>query len=135
RLASVPRDHLTITLSYRPPLDWASTLDYYRRHRLVGLETVEGDALSRVFKIGDATGWLRVRPVAGKAALALELALADKRHLLGVVRRVRRMLDLDSDPLLVAEAFARCPKLAAAMARHPGLRLARGFDPFETAVA
>jgi AraC family transcriptional regulator of adaptative response / DNA-3-methyladenine glycosylase II len=44
------------------------------------------------------------------------------------------MFDLDSDPLLVANAFAAVPLLDRLARRSPGLRAARGWDPFETAI-
>src|SRR6266508_4368978 len=44
------------------------------------------------------------------------------------------MFDLDCDPMLIAKNFARIPLLAKLCERFPGLRLARGWDAFETAV-
>ncbi len=44
------------------------------------------------------------------------------------------MFDLDSDPVLIARCFARVPVLAKLCDRFPGLRLPRGWDPFETAI-
>jgi AraC family transcriptional regulator of adaptative response / DNA-3-methyladenine glycosylase II len=44
------------------------------------------------------------------------------------------MFDLDSDPVLIANCFAQVPVLAKLCERFPGLRLPRGWDPFETAI-
>jgi AraC family transcriptional regulator of adaptative response / DNA-3-methyladenine glycosylase II len=44
------------------------------------------------------------------------------------------MFDLDSDPLLIADSFARIPLLAELCRRFPGLRVPGGWDPFETAI-
>ena len=44
------------------------------------------------------------------------------------------MFDLDCDPVLIAKSFERIPLLAALCRRFPGLRVARGWDCFETAI-
>jgi AraC family transcriptional regulator of adaptative response / DNA-3-methyladenine glycosylase II len=44
------------------------------------------------------------------------------------------MFDLDCDPGLSAKSFEKIPLLATLCHRFPGLRLARGWDPFETAI-
>ena len=58
----------------------------------------------------------------------------DPKIRLEVVLRVRKMFDLDCDPLLIARSFERIPLLTRLCRRFPGLRLPRGWDPFETAV-
>jgi AraC family transcriptional regulator of adaptative response / DNA-3-methyladenine glycosylase II len=132
---------IKLSLPYRPPLDWDGLLDYYRRHRVAGVETIEAGTYSRVFKLGEpnananAIGFFRVRPHANKPELLLEMTISDTRHLLRAVQRVRHMFDLDSDPVLIANAFAQSKLLASLQQKLPGVRLARGFDAFETAVA
>lgn len=44
------------------------------------------------------------------------------------------MFDLDCDPRLIEKGFRRIPLLASLCHRYPGLRLPRGWDPFETAI-
>jgi AraC family transcriptional regulator, regulatory protein of adaptative response / DNA-3-methyladenine glycosylase II len=44
------------------------------------------------------------------------------------------MFDLDCDPALIAKSFEQIPLLATLCRRSPGLRLARGWDSFETAI-
>ena len=48
--------------------------------------------------------------------------------------RVRRLLDLDADPLAVDEVLAGQPALAGLVARRPGLRSPGAVDGFEMAV-
>ncbi|HJT20673.1 MAG TPA: AlkA N-terminal domain-containing protein [Nitrospira sp.] len=128
---------IRLSLSYRAPLDWDGVLDYYRRHRIAGVEAIEGETYSRVFKLGEAgaTGFFRVRPHGTKPELLLEITISDTRHLLRAVQRIRLMFDLDCDPLLIANAFEQSVFLASLQEKYPGIRLARGFDPFETAIA
>jgi AraC family transcriptional regulator, regulatory protein of adaptative response / DNA-3-methyladenine glycosylase II len=44
------------------------------------------------------------------------------------------MFDLDCNPGLIAKSFEKIPLLATLCRRFPGLRLARGWDAFETAI-
>jgi len=44
------------------------------------------------------------------------------------------MFDLDSDPLLIANIFQSHKFLDSLWKQYPGLRIARGWDPFETAI-
>jgi AraC family transcriptional regulator of adaptative response / DNA-3-methyladenine glycosylase II len=66
--------------------------------------------------------------------LKLRTTTADPSILDEVISRVRRMFDVDSDPILIANCFAQVPVLAKLCDRFPGLRLPRGWDPFETAI-
>jgi AraC family transcriptional regulator of adaptative response / DNA-3-methyladenine glycosylase II len=44
------------------------------------------------------------------------------------------MFDLDCDPAVIEQSFKPIPLLANLCRRHPGLRLPRGWDPFESAI-
>jgi 3-methyladenine DNA glycosylase/8-oxoguanine DNA glycosylase len=44
------------------------------------------------------------------------------------------MFDLDCDPRAIGRSLGRVPLLATLCRRYPGLRLARGWDAFETAI-
>ena len=126
-----------LVLSYRPPFDWNSLLGYYQRHQIGGVEAIESGIYSRVFHLREsgATGFFRARPHPRKPALLLEMTITDTRQLLNAVQRIRSMFDMDADPLLIAEAFAQSSLLKRLHAECPGARLARGFDPFETAIS
>ncbi|HMU54511.1 MAG TPA: Ada metal-binding domain-containing protein [Nitrospira sp.] len=128
---------IRLGLAYRPPFDWHGLLEYYRRHHVAGVDAIEGEVYSRVFAFDgkETTGYFRIRPDGRKPELALEICLSDTRRLLRIVQRIRHMFDLDSDPALIAQAFAQSGVLSTLQRRHPGARLARGFDPFETAIA
>jgi len=66
--------------------------------------------------------------------LDLRVIGAETQALGRLVRNVRRMFDLDSDPLLVANAFAGSARLGRLYRKRPGLRAPRGWDAYETAV-
>jgi AraC family transcriptional regulator of adaptative response / DNA-3-methyladenine glycosylase II len=62
------------------------------------------------------------------------LRLSDPRDLAPAVARLRRLLDLDADPVAVDAALAADPVLAPSVAAAPGIRLPGTVDPAETAL-
>jgi AraC family transcriptional regulator of adaptative response / DNA-3-methyladenine glycosylase II len=134
RSKSAAAGGIELTLAYRPPYDWQSLIEFYRNHPIPGVERIAENSFERIFRLAGKIGSLRVQPVGGKPQLKLTVMADDPRLLFQVVHRVRRMFDLDSDPMLVAESFARSPLLAQLVDRFPGLRVPGAWDPFETAV-
>lgn len=134
-LPASPADQgLTLALPFRPPFDFEAGLAYYRSHRMAGLESFESGTYERVFRLDGRIGLARVRPGLQPASLSLQVIGGDIRSLSRLVRTVRRMFDLDSDPLLVANAFAGDPHLGKLHRKHPGLRSPRGWDAYEVAI-
>lgn len=133
------RDHshrstIELTLSYRPPLDWKHSLHFYRSHAITGVETVTDQAYERVTRVGKSVAHVKVSHADKPAQLKLEITTEDPSVLFTLSQKVRRMFDLDSDPLLVANSFESHPFLDSLYKKYPGLRLAHGWDPFETAI-
>jgi len=129
-----PTEGIELKLSFRPPYDWQSLIRFYQSHPIPGVEYVAENSFERVFRIEGTVGFLRVQPVAGNPQLKLSVVTEDPRLLFGVVNRIRRMFDLDSDPMLIADSFAQVTLLAKLVDRFPGLRVPGSWDPFETAV-
>jgi AraC family transcriptional regulator of adaptative response / DNA-3-methyladenine glycosylase II len=129
---------LTLGLAYRPPFDWKNLLAWHRAHHLRGIETVgdtrDGATYHRVFRHAGKIGAFSLSPIRGENSLRLRIVYPDPSALFPLVQRIRRMFDLDSDPLVVANAFAPSSFASGLVKRFPGLRIARGWDPFETAV-
>ncbi|HSE86479.1 MAG TPA: AlkA N-terminal domain-containing protein [Candidatus Binatia bacterium] len=123
-----------ISLAFRPPYDWQTIIRFYLTHPIPGIERVTEDSFERVFRVGNTIGFLQVRAMVDEPQLKLRTTTADPSILGEIISRVRRMFDLDADPLLIANCFAQVPVLAKLCERFPGLRLPRGWDPFETAI-
>jgi AraC family transcriptional regulator of adaptative response / DNA-3-methyladenine glycosylase II len=123
-----------INLAFRPPYDWQTIIRFYMSHPIPGIERVKEESFERVFRLETTIGFLHVQAMVNKPQLKLRIVAAHPKMFVEVVRRVRRMFDLDSDPVLIANSFARVPVLAKLCDRFPGLRLPRGWDPFETAI-
>lgn len=138
RIAPADGTGLTLRLHYRPPFDFASTLEFLRGRALPGVEVVDACSYSRVFGPAHAPGWLRVAALPGRTgkehALTLELHGGPPAMLLAIVVRLRRMFDLDADPDTIARALSADPRLRPLLRRRPGLRIPSGWDGFEIAV-
>ncbi len=70
----------------------------------------------------------------GDGALACTVRLHDTRDLVTVVARVRRLFDLDADPVAADAVLAGDPALAPLLLKRPGLRAPGSVDGFETAL-
>ncbi|MBA3907463.1 MAG: DNA-3-methyladenine glycosylase 2 family protein [Pseudonocardiales bacterium] len=68
------------------------------------------------------------------AHVTATLRLADPRDLGPAVARMRRLLDLDADPVAIDELLGADPALAEAVAAVPGIRLPGTIDGAETAI-
>ena len=131
---TIPSGSLALRLAYRPPLDFPALLAFLGKRAIPGIERVNADSYERVLGPPDATTWIRVSADPSKPELRLEISGIDSRVITDIVRRVRRMFDLDADLSSVAAVLADTPLLATGLQRRPGLRVPGGWDGFEVAV-
>lgn len=125
---------LVFHVAYRPPYDWSWMLDYLRRRAVAGVERVDGDTYARSFRLREAAGWFRLVPEPVRHRARVEVILPSARGLMRVNRRVRRLFDLDADPLRITGALSRDPTLGPLVRRFPGTRLPGSWDGFEATV-
>ncbi|MCC4621564.1 helix-turn-helix domain-containing protein [Xanthomonas cassavae CFBP 4642] len=132
--AEVPGGELTLRLGYRPPLDWPAMLAFLQRRAIPGIEQIDAGSYRRVIGTAGHASLIDVAPAPQRAELLLRIGATDPRRIPQIVRRVRRVFDLDADLQAVHATLATEPLLAEAIARRPGLRVPGGWDGFETAV-
>ncbi len=132
---------LLLRLGYRPPIEIAALLDFLGRRALAGVEEIVGAPGDRVYRRtlrlprGHGIAEVAERSVAdGDGSLACRLVLSDLRDLGVAVARLRCLLDLDADPLAVADRLATEPTLGELATTRPGLRTPGAVDPHEIAV-
>jgi AraC family transcriptional regulator of adaptative response / DNA-3-methyladenine glycosylase II len=132
--AETPSGALVLRLGYRPPLAFPAMLAFLAKRAIPGIERVGADSYERVIGPTDAATWIRVTANPNKPELLLQIHDADPRAIPDIVRRVRRVFDLDADLAAVHLTFEEDPLLARAIAKRPGLRVPGGWDGFEVAV-
>jgi AraC family transcriptional regulator of adaptative response / DNA-3-methyladenine glycosylase II len=127
-------DSFALQLSYRPPFDWTGMMRFLGTRALKGIESVHEDEYLRTVRLGQHTGWVRVRHAPERRTLLIELTHSLTPVLPALLGRLRNLFDLSARPDVVGAQLARDPLLAGAVARNPGLRVPGAFDGFELVV-
>ena len=125
---------LRLSLAYRPPFDFDGLMTFYRNHRNGNLEWFEGDTLYRLFAFDGKVGTVAISNDPSNASIIVAIDFPDTAFLPRIISRVRKMFDLDSDPLVVANSLELDRKVGALLSKRPGVRLPSGWDEFEVAV-
>jgi AraC family transcriptional regulator of adaptative response / DNA-3-methyladenine glycosylase II len=128
------RDSLTLTLGYRPPLDWTSMLRFLAERATAGVEGVSGNAYLRTIREGEARGWVKVEPARDRNHLIVEVSSELAPALPALLFRLRGLFDLDARPDVIAAQLGFDPTLETALRRHPGVRVPGCVGGFELAV-
>lgn len=123
---------LVLRLPFRAPLDAEGLLGHFAVRAVAGVEHAADGHYARTLRLphGAATVSLTPLPTHVRATLRL----ADPRDLGPAVARLRRLLDLDADPVAVDEVLGADPALAPRVAAIPGIRVPGTVDGFETAL-
>ncbi|HYH32678.1 MAG TPA: AlkA N-terminal domain-containing protein, partial [Pseudonocardia sp.] len=127
---------LVLRLPHRPPFDADGLLGFFAARALDGVESLEGSTYRRTLRLphGAATVALDLAPTPRNGHVVATLRLADPRDLGPAVARLRRLLDLDADPVAVDAALGADGDLAPSVAAVPGIRLPGTVDGVETAL-
>jgi AraC family transcriptional regulator, regulatory protein of adaptative response / DNA-3-methyladenine glycosylase II len=117
-----------LTIGFVPPYDWDRFRRFVTARLIPGLESVDGNVLSRRLKTaaGDVRITAEYRP--DISAFRVVIDLANLRALRDVVERVRTFFDLRCDPGRVHSHLSPMLKIPA------GLRIPGTWDRFETCV-
>lgn len=138
--AADPNAGVTLTLSYRPPIDWDALLAFLAARATPGVEAVADGSYARTVRDGDRVGTVRVYRADPRKShdtapmvVHLDVSAALVPSLMRVTARVRQLFDLDADPVkieshLAASGFAPLGEL------RRGLRVPGAYDGFELAI-
>lgn len=117
-------------LTYQPPYDWQWMTAFLGARALQGIEQQDGDYYQRTLAVIHngvrLTGWLR--HLADINSVELEISPSLEPVTDSVAKQVRRLLDLDAQPLLIAEGLGPLAENAV------GLRLPGCINRFELTV-
>jgi AraC family transcriptional regulator of adaptative response / DNA-3-methyladenine glycosylase II len=127
-------DRLRLTLAARPPFAAAQLFEFLAARAIPGIEFADGAVYSRSLRLPHGHGVAHATVSPGGRGIDVELGLADLRDVKPAVNRLRRLFDLDADPVAVDALLGGDRVVASLVERAPGLRVAGSVDPFETAV-
>lgn len=123
---------VSVRLATRQPFAGRELLAFLGGRAVPGVEHFDGDEYSRTLSLPHGHGVVAVRIVNDHVGATFQLA--DWRDLAPAVGRVRRLLDLDADPVAIDAALGTDRLLAPLVERTPGLRVAGSVDSAETLV-
>ena len=123
---------VSVRLPARRPFAGAELLDFLGQRAVPGVERYDGRTYARTLALPHGHASVALRDAGDHVHATFRLV--DWRDLAPAVGRVRRLLDLDADPLSVDEALWNDAALRPLIDTRPGLRVAGSIDPAETLV-
>ncbi len=134
RPARESSDILTLRIPYRPPYAWTALLNFLRPRALPGVEVVLDDRYRRSIEFDGVASVIEIRQADDGHALELSMPIVESHRLLDVVRRVRRLFDVNADPIEIGAQLCRDADLRPIVRKTPGLRVPGAWCGFELAV-
>ncbi|MGS0561133.1 DNA-3-methyladenine glycosylase 2 family protein [Microbacterium aurugineum] len=121
---------IDLVLPYRGPLDASGIFAWMAARAVPGVEAVSESSFSRHLRMAGGTAWFEVRQDQ-RSGVHLRARVARLGDLAPLVSTVRRIFDLDADPLAIDQALSAHPELTPLVARTPGIRVPGSADPHE----
>ncbi|MFT3859752.1 AlkA N-terminal domain-containing protein [Micropruina sp.] len=123
---------IELRLPLRRPFEASNLFGHLVATAVPGVEEWRDGAYRRTLALPNGPGIVALAPRADHVAATVWLS--DPRDLTPVIARCRRLLDLDADPVAVAEVFGADATLAPLVAAAPGRRVPRTTDGAEFAL-
>lgn len=123
---------LSLRLPFRRPFDAAGVLAFLSDRAIDGVETWSEDGYARTLRLPLGSGVVRVQ--AADDHIRCSLRLSEVGDVSSAVARVRRMLDLDADPIAVDDVLGADQLLAPGVAAVPGIRVPGAADAHELVI-
>ena len=123
---------LSLRLPFRVPLCPDNLFGHLAATAVPGVEEWRDGALRRTLRLPHGQGIVELRPQ--PEHIACQLSLTDLRDLAIAISRCRRLLDLDADPVAVADQLRTDQALAPLVGKAPGRRVPRTVDAAEFAI-
>jgi AraC family transcriptional regulator of adaptative response / DNA-3-methyladenine glycosylase II len=125
-------DDLAVRLAFRAPFDGGALLAWLAARAVPGVEEIDGDIYRRSLRLPRGPGVVEL--AMGADSVRCRLWLADQRDVATAERLCRRLLDLDADPVVVAESLGADRLIGGLVRGAPGLRVPGSVDGAELAV-
>lgn len=127
-------DYIEVKLSYRPPFDWKSMLDFLAYRAIPGVEHVAEESYARSFLMAGKQGDFFAHFSKNENILRLRINFPDTRYLYQIVEKVRLVFDLKADSIEIDNFFGKDKLLKKIVKRNPGTRVPGCWDGFEVTV-
>ncbi|MFT4258192.1 AlkA N-terminal domain-containing protein [Microbacterium sp.] len=121
---------IDLLLPVRGPLDAAGLFAWMSARAVAGVEDATATSFARNLRMLGGAAWFEVR-LDAVGRLRLRASVTALPDLAPLVSTVRRLFDLDADPIAVDAALGAHPELAPLVARTPGIRVPGAADPHE----
>ena len=128
------RGHLMLRLGYRKPFSFQTLLAFLKVRAIPGVEHVDEQSYARTIVLDGQVSLIRVTQHKVDPVLLLSVEGEHAAHLYSISHRVRKLFDLDADPMAINDVLERDPKLKQLVVRAPGQRVPGCWSPFEIAV-
>lgn len=132
---------LDLALPVRQPFDAPDIFRFLAARAVEGIEVVDVGSSSRLryartVSLPHGPGVIDIvaARTAGRWDVKLQLEVTSLADVAPAVNRVRRLLDLDADPVAVDAALSTDPQLAPLVKSTPGIRVPGAVDPHELLV-
>jgi AraC family transcriptional regulator of adaptative response / DNA-3-methyladenine glycosylase II len=126
-------DFVTLTLAYRPPLDWPLLVARLSRDAAPGVIAAVAGRYGRTVRLDGRTGAILAADIPAKSQLEVAVSLSLLPVLMPLLARLRHLFDLDAEPAVV-DAHLSQNGLAELVRRRPGVRIPGAIDGFEVAL-
>ncbi len=128
------RGEFDLTLSYRPPFDWQSLLNFLAYRAIPGVEQVTEDSYARTFELNGIQGHALACFSKENNTVKLRIFYPQfsKQNL--IINRFRALFDLLADSNRIDTSLASDSFLKHRIKRFPGLRVPGCWSGFEVAV-
>ncbi|MGI9605101.1 MAG: DNA-3-methyladenine glycosylase 2 family protein [Acidimicrobiales bacterium] len=123
---------LTVRLAVRQPYDHGSMFRWFESHRVPGVTSGDREHLARSLRLPGGPARVSIREEASE--LWASFSLSTFADLAPAIAIVRRMFDLDADPVRINEHLLSEPTIAPLRANGPGVRVPGSADGVETAI-
>jgi AraC family transcriptional regulator, regulatory protein of adaptative response / DNA-3-methyladenine glycosylase II len=126
---------ITVRLPFRKPFDAVQVFGFLAARAVPGIEDGTRHSYRRSLALPNGPAVIELTDDnVDQGWVDCRLQLGDLRDLAAAVQRCRRLLDLDADPLAIAEQLGTDPILRAYVESMPGLRVPGHVDGDELAV-
>ena len=123
---------LSLRLPFRAPLQPDNLFGHLAATAVPGVEEWRDGAYRRTLQLPHGHGIVALRPEPDH--VTCQLRLTDMRDLASAISRCRRLLDLDADPVAIADLLSADEALAPLVRKAPGRRVPRTVDAGEFAL-